>query len=129
MTKFLNEWLETELKNRGWSLRELARRSDLAVTYISNILNNRQEPGAKFFQGVSKALGVSTRSLEKLNQDGSIPPGEDITLRELWEMVEELSPEDRQDIMAYVSYRIWKKQHDNAANDAGQANEAATQTK
>lgn len=126
MTNLLNEWLEAELKNRGWSLRELARRSDVAVTYISNILNGRQEPGAKFFQGVSRALGISTRALERLNEDGVLPPGEDITLRELWEMVEELSPEDRKEIISYASYRIWKKQHDSEASGEGPANAEAT---
>jgi len=51
-------WIEQEIQDRGWTIRELARRSDLSPSTVSEILNRNTQPGLKFYLGMSKAFKV-----------------------------------------------------------------------
>jgi transcriptional regulator with XRE-family HTH domain len=52
----LPDWLSAELKLRGWTVQELARRSGLAATTIGDVLNDKTNPGATFCLRVAEAL-------------------------------------------------------------------------
>jgi transcriptional regulator with XRE-family HTH domain len=52
------EYLHQELDQRGWSISELARRSQLATSTISDVLNEHTQPGQKFLTNVAFGLRV-----------------------------------------------------------------------
>lgn len=64
-------WLNEEIKKRGWTLRELARRSDVSHTAVSKVLSGQQEPGIKFCTGIARALDVPPETVLRLA--GKIP--------------------------------------------------------
>ena len=51
------EWLNVQLEERSWTFRELARRSELSVATISNVISGTTNPGLHFCVGVARALG------------------------------------------------------------------------
>ncbi|NJK53248.1 MAG: helix-turn-helix transcriptional regulator [Leptolyngbyaceae cyanobacterium SU_3_3] len=66
MTNTLSTFLNDELKKRGWSQRELARRAELSPTSISEVLSGRRGPGRRFCQSrgasVTSAAGTDFTS-------------------------------------------------------------------
>lgn len=50
------EWLLAELRERGWSLSELARRADVGVSSLSMIVNELRGPGPDVLLGIARAL-------------------------------------------------------------------------
>ena len=63
MNNNLVDWLTEEIEDRGWSLRELGRRSGLSHATISNILSSQTKPGLDFCIGIARALDVSAESV------------------------------------------------------------------
>ena len=58
MENKLGAWLTEELNRRGWSYRELGRRSGLSHVTISNVISGSQSAGVEFCKGVARAFGV-----------------------------------------------------------------------
>jgi transcriptional regulator with XRE-family HTH domain len=52
------EWLLEEIKNRGWSQSELARRANISRASISNILSKTRQPGPEVCEAISRALHI-----------------------------------------------------------------------
>lgn len=109
MGKTLNDWLQGQLQEKGWSLRELSRRSDLSDSYISNIMSGKREPGAKFYMGVAKAFDLDAAAIERLDREG-IDPGnlaafdEAGLSAEIIRLVQALPPEEKREVLRYVIY-------------------------
>lgn len=61
-----SEWLNTQVSARGWSYRELGRRSDLSVAAISDVINQKTNPTWNFCLGISHALGESPEKIFRL---------------------------------------------------------------
>ena len=72
MTDNLVDWLNEEIGERGWTIRELARRASLSHVTISNVLNGNQRPGLNFCKGIAQALRISTE--EVLRRAGHLNP-------------------------------------------------------
>jgi len=53
-----NNWLIAELKDRGWSIRELARRAKVSHATINGVLVNKSDPGPDLCNGLARALGT-----------------------------------------------------------------------
>lgn len=95
------DWINIELESRGWSQRELARRSRLSSTTISKIISGHAKPGWDFCVAIAKPLEVSPEKLFQLagllpskpEEDEGID-GEEM-LREIYEAVVKESPVDR----------------------------------
>jgi len=68
----INEWLDQQIKERGWSSSELARRAGISQSSVSNVLTGKQIPGLEFCKGVARALDVRTEEL--LQRAGHLPP-------------------------------------------------------
>ena len=107
MRQDLIKWVNDQLNIKGWSMRELARRGDISSPYLSNVLSGKQEPGAKFFQGMSRAFGVTLESMERLEQVGTIPENRlnDPDLKDLIEIAQKLTDEDLSEVLYYATYR------------------------
>ena len=65
-------WLDTELQQRGWSQRELARRAGIAQTTVSQVISKQREPTFEFCVHVAHVLGRSPVSV--LRQAGLLSP-------------------------------------------------------
>ena len=51
------DWIQAELKQRGWSQATLAERSGLSLSSVKSVLvSGRRQPGMKFFTGLSTAF-------------------------------------------------------------------------
>jgi transcriptional regulator with XRE-family HTH domain len=66
------EWLEYELRERGWSNNELARRAGLSPAGVSAVMTGQSNPGAEFCLKVSGALNAAPTSVFRLA--GLLPP-------------------------------------------------------
>jgi transcriptional regulator with XRE-family HTH domain len=66
MTKEFGEWIAGEYIGRGWTMRELSRRSNLSISFISAIVSGDKEPGAKLFLGLSRAFGIPIDEIERI---------------------------------------------------------------
>jgi len=107
MRQDLIKWVNDQLVSNGWSMRELARRGDISPTAISDVLSKKRDPGAKFFQAMSKAFGVTLDSVERLEQVGTIPQNRlnDPDLVDLMELAQKLSADDLSEVLYYATYR------------------------
>lgn len=107
MRQDLIKWVNEQLKSKGWSMRELARRGDLSAASVSKVLSGKQNPGSDFFVGISRAFGVTLESVERLEQVGTIPENRlnDPELKDLIELAQKLSPDDLLEVLDYASYR------------------------
>ena len=65
MKKGFNQLIKISLKDRGISLRELARRSNLDVSFLSKILSGKRNPPSseKDIKRMAKVLGIVPESL------------------------------------------------------------------
>lgn len=59
----LSDYLAKELKARGWSMRELGRRSGMSPAQISEVVNENSNAGYEFCVKVANALGLSADTL------------------------------------------------------------------
>jgi len=80
MNKQFQEWIESELNNRGWRPADLANKAGLSQTALSNVLNGHRNPGPAFCRAVAKALVVSPESVFRLAD--ILPPIPDNEIRE-----------------------------------------------
>jgi transcriptional regulator with XRE-family HTH domain len=65
-------WLKAEVAGRGWSLRELGRRSGLSGAAVSAVAQGSQKPGLRFCVRVAGALHLPPEDV--LRRAGLLPP-------------------------------------------------------
>jgi transcriptional regulator with XRE-family HTH domain len=51
------QFVKARLESKGWSLRELSRRTGIAVSNLSQYLNHKNSPGADQMERILSALG------------------------------------------------------------------------
>lgn len=99
-------WMIEELKKRGWSHRELARRSGMSQPAISGTLSGDRNPGADFCIKIAQALGEPPEKLLRLA--GILPPlpasENDPLIKEITDMIKNLPPEKREEIARFVKF-------------------------
>lgn len=106
MTIFTN-WLEEELKNRGWSYSELARRASTHRTTVSAVMTGRNKITWEFCANVAHALGMSPIELFK-KADLIATHDADDKIEEVVEIMSQLNDTDRQDILDFAKFRQQK---------------------
>jgi transcriptional regulator with XRE-family HTH domain len=113
MENDLTTWLTQELQQRGWSHRELARRIKVSQPSISRVLAGERNATADFCVKVAQALGESPEKLLRLAE--ILPPlpfSDDPAIEEITELVKNMSPQNRQDVLKYVRFRYQEEQED-----------------
>lgn len=85
----LSDWLASELEDRGWSMRELGRRSGVSHTQISDVISGKARPGSDFCQAVARGLGEPPGKIYRLA--GLLPPVSEARRREFEELAEQLA--------------------------------------
>lgn len=51
-------WLDDELRKRGWSQSEAARRGGISASMINAIVNRQTNPGLDFCRGLARAFNM-----------------------------------------------------------------------
>jgi len=100
------QWITAEKEKRGWGVNELARRADLSNSYVSNVLNELQGPGPKFYAGMARAFGMP--EVELLRMGGELPPApgdtERLTLREIWQILQGLDEDQLKEVRRFARF-------------------------
>lgn len=106
MSDKLITWLTGELRTRGWSHRELARRASLSQTAISTVLSGERLPGWDFCAAIARPLEVTPEDVLRLA--GLLPnllgPSDDLLIRQLSERFNQLSFDRRQRVLEFVKF-------------------------
>ena len=69
--KFIN-WLRTELKRRGWTYGEAARRGGFSASMLSKVMSKSSPPGPEFCKGIARAFDL--RDEEVFRHAGILDP-------------------------------------------------------
>ena len=105
MQNNLSTFMNEELNKRGWSQRELARRSGLSPTSISEVMSGKRGPGKRFCRAIANALQVPT---ERIFQEAGIitPPPDTSLFNELINVAKNLSEENQQKLVEYAQFLL-----------------------
>ena len=114
-------WLHSQLTIAGWEQADLARRTGISKTQISNVLSGVRQAGPEFCIAVARAFGISREEVFQvrgwlLSSSAPVLQGEaDPQLMAMVEVVRTLPLEQRQRIIyawdatlraAGISYEI-----------------------
>jgi transcriptional regulator with XRE-family HTH domain len=109
MTEFV-EWLEQQLRDRGWSHQDMADRSGTFTrSSVSMVLSGKQNPGLEFCKGVARALHMRPETV--LRKAGLLPPvpgdTDDPSLNAWWEFGKQLSEAERAEAIRYATWAFF----------------------
>ena len=102
MATELTEWINQILNERGWSVRELARRAGVEHSTVNSVLAEKHDPGLRFCNGIARAVKVPPERVFRLAGllpsyvIGDKPAREEA---ELLEYFRYLAPENRRAII------------------------------
>lgn len=77
MVNDFSMWLTQELNERGWHNSELARRSGMGNSTVSQILSGVKKPGWDFCANVAKAFGYPAEKVFRIAK--LLPPSPEAT--------------------------------------------------
>jgi len=96
-------WIEGELKERGWSLREFGRRGGMTSAAISNVLSGYRKPGYRLCRGIARALEMNPEDV--FRRAGLLPPAPDLDdpqLKAALFLFEKLTVADQERVLAIM---------------------------
>ena len=101
MSKF-TDWLLEEMNAREWSQADLARRSKLSRTAVSNVLSENRKAGAEFCLSVAVAFGIPPEIA--FRRAGLLPPvsPEEVNTQVMVFLFRQLGPVDQQQAINFV---------------------------
>jgi transcriptional regulator with XRE-family HTH domain len=106
MTNELRAWISQEVDRRGWSYRELARRSGVSHTLVSRMLSGDMPPSADFCIKVAQALEEPPEKLLRLA--GILPPSlaseDDPTIAEIQDILKNLPPAQHKEVLRFLRF-------------------------
>lgn len=109
-TETFPDWLERQLKLRGWTQAELIRRSGLSRGGLANILAGNRNPSPDTCIQISKALSLPPETV--LRVAGHIPNEGDPVgneVRQLLDLMHSLTVEERRELLKYALFRFSDK--------------------
>lgn len=108
---FFSEWLQQELSKRGWAQSELARRAGLTRGAISSLVSGRNNPKAETCVAIARAFDLPPETvLMAADLLPEIPPpGQDPTFTEILNVVKNMNPEERAELLDYALFRFRKR--------------------
>lgn len=101
-----SDWLNQELKKRGWSQADLARASGKDSAVISNITNGRRGVGVELCRVIAEALKIPPETV--LRAAGHLPPVPKKTEREeeLLFLYRSFSEKEKEELIRYIRIRL-----------------------
>lgn len=95
-------WLTAEVEHRGWSLRELGRRSGLSGAFVSDLAGGRQDPGLRSCVQIAAALDLLPETvLRRAGLLPALPPAVEQE-QEAVAMLRQLPPDSLQAVLAQL---------------------------
>lgn len=106
----MSDWVNQELKQKGWSMRELARRGDITHGTVSKVLSGKQNPGNDFYLGMARAFGFPLDSIERLDREGVTPldPDPEYIIDNLLGLARSLPIEQQKELLRFAHYLSWR---------------------
>jgi len=95
----LEDWLAKQLKDNKLSMRELARRSKITHSTISDVMAGKRPPTSDFCKAISGALKVPQVEVEILAGILPKPPGWSPESEEWNALFHQLTEEERANVM------------------------------
>lgn len=115
MDETFSQWVFENLKEKGWSQAELARRSGLTRGAISNIINNyRNRPTPETVKSIARAFGRPDEEVMRIAGYLTPKPTIEVDSEEILYLLRQLDREDIQDVIDYARMRL-EKQRDKKA--------------
>ncbi len=115
------EWIQSELNNRGWNNRELAKRSGLKDSTISMTLNRQNRVSFDFCLGIAKAFRMLPE--QTLRQAGLLPPvssvSDDALVQKIIELIKQLPASEKKLLLELAEWRYQKSLANDEKNSAG----------
>lgn len=106
-----SEWLEQQLSLRNWRPADLARAAGLSNATITRILNGDRRAGPDMANAIALGLGLPPDLV--FRRAGLLPPQpgpeRDPTLQELLEIMRNLSPDERREVVDYALFRYRRR--------------------
>lgn len=115
----LSSLLQSEIKKRGWTMKDLASRSGVSPAALSKLSNNPdQMPDLRTLSALSTALELPMRRLVEacgIPVEGDPSDEEERTkalivsvpeLQDLLSMLRELTPDDRASVLAHTEFLV-----------------------
>lgn len=99
----LRAWIIQEIKKRNWSRRQLAQKTGLSQSLVQKTLKGERNPSSTFCIKVAEALEEPP---EKLLRMARVLPQvlEDKVLAELLDMLRNMTPDQRNEMLRYAKY-------------------------
>ena len=94
------EWLQDQIKNKGWSQSEFAREADLSRSGVNMVLNGIRPPGIDFCKGTAKALNIPEENVFIIAGLLDQPKNYDPEWEEWKLMLDQLSEEENERLYA-----------------------------
>lgn len=100
-----NNWLLSQLEERGWSQADLARASNITRTAISRYVNGRT-PNEEALRKIARAFRLPPEDV--FRKAGLLPPAtqENAQLKELAYLATQLPDGELDDLIAYARHRL-----------------------
>jgi transcriptional regulator with XRE-family HTH domain len=104
-----SEWLKLELKNRGWSRSEAARRGNISSSMFDKVINGQSKPGTHFLDGIAQAFGISPIIVYR--EAGLLPNvNTDKIMFDEWQhLLAQLSPEEQEEMRQIAIMKIERR--------------------
>jgi len=119
MDNTFSEWLQNALNERGWSYRQLQKRSGVSYGTIANIINKPQtRPYPDTIEKIARAFNEDPAKLQ-WKAGYKIPhfDGSNTIANEIYSLVEQLSDEDKQYILDIV--RVFRRNQNEGESQSG----------
>jgi len=98
----LATWLKREIRARGWSMREMARRAGVSHTAIINVVHGHTRPSAQFCLQLAEALQAPPEDVYR--RAGLLPAAvpEGTSLQEASYLFAQLSDSEQETVLTMM---------------------------
>lgn len=111
------EWLAKQLEERGWSIRETARRAEISHTTIADVLAGNRMPTWDFCAAIAKVFEEPPVSIFIKAGLLSVTPESERTVERLSDIIREMPIEKQQELLWYALALSRRKDDDQLSLD------------
>ena len=109
MGEKLATWFKGEIEERGWSLRETARRMGVSHTTAVNIANGRNRPSVKLCRRIAHTFGASPLEIMRMAGLLEPAPADTARLEEVKRLFAELSTEEQDIVLTQMQALVERR--------------------
>lgn len=111
------EWLAAKLEERGWSIRETARRAKISHTTIADVLAGNRSPTWDFCAAIAKVLEEPPVTIFIRAGLLTVTPESERTIERLSDIIREMPIEKQQELLWYALALNRRKDGDQVSLD------------